>query len=230
MPLDLRIGLGQPGVQVFGVPSRLGSLEGPQVFLRHRLLPQPDGFEGFLVIPEELLQDDLALSERQDLAELQVPPESRLFAGVALSDPQDHGVTGVDQILDHRLAAHRFRDSLVEGAYGVPPILDALRPTLGGAEHLVLVTEVNRRVEITPVPVLKGLPRKLHVLLRHRTTQYLAGVSRFPCKAAVRLDKKLRLIEIAWGTTGGRTRPGAGRRPSSRAPRRRGETPRGRTR
>ena len=42
------------------------------------LLPQPGGFEGLLVIPEELGQDDLAVSERRDLAEPHVPLESRM--------------------------------------------------------------------------------------------------------------------------------------------------------
>lgn len=81
---------------------RSSGLSGPVLFVLSVYPVSPDGFEGLPVIPEELRHDDLAFSERQDLTELQIRHESRLFAGVALSYSQDHGVTGVDQILEQR--------------------------------------------------------------------------------------------------------------------------------
>ena len=65
-----------------------------------------------MVIPEELDQYDLALSEGQHLTELHISFESRPLAGHVRSYSDNHGLARIDQLLDHRVAAHRFRPAL----------------------------------------------------------------------------------------------------------------------
>ena len=91
-----------------------------------------------------------------------------MLAGPVRPCSHNDAVTCIDQVLNHRVAADRLHKALVEGADRVLSVVDALGPILVGSEDRVFREEVHKGVEITPVPVLNGLPHDLHVLLRHR--------------------------------------------------------------
>src|SRR5215211_2084530 len=63
------------------------------VSMKKGLLPQPGGFEGFLVIPEVFDQDDLALSECHDLTDSHFRLDPRLLACRVRSYSQNHSPT-----------------------------------------------------------------------------------------------------------------------------------------
>ena len=111
---------------------------------------------------------DLPLSEGNDLTESHIRLDPRLLARHVRSYSSNHNRTCIDHVLDHPVATYGFRKALIEGAHRVLPIEDALGPTLRGSEDGVFVRGVHKRVEITPVPVLKRLAHNLDVLLRHR--------------------------------------------------------------
>ena len=72
-----------------------------------------------------------------------------------------HDLTCIDQLLDHRLAAHRFHQALVEGPRRALSVIGGLRPTFGSSEDHLLVKRLEKRAEVTSV-VRIGTPT--HVL------------------------------------------------------------------
>ena len=66
------------------------------------------------------------------------------------SHSRDYDITRIDEILDHRIAAHCVRKALIEGAHCVLPAMHVLRPTLGGAEDDVVVPQTNKRIFHSP--------------------------------------------------------------------------------
>ena len=68
VPLDIGIKSLHGGVEVVAVESRVGPAHDLHVLLRHRLLPQPGGFEGFVTGPILAAPHDLPVSDRVEAA------------------------------------------------------------------------------------------------------------------------------------------------------------------
>ena len=143
--------------------QRVSGLVRATAFRPKRLLRQPDGFEGLLVIPEELHKQRLALSDGEDHSAHQISLESRPIPGNVRSRADDHDVICIDQVLDHAVVAHRFRKPLPEGAHFVLSVIDMLRPTLCGSKYHIVVPKLGSRVEVAPVPVLQRLDHEFDV-------------------------------------------------------------------
>src|SRR5262249_44443926 len=87
------------GVHVASVPRRECGKQDLHVLLRHRLLRQPGGFKGFLVVPEVFEHDDLPAAERMDLAEHYFVLDAAPLPSQTSAGPCHDLTTGVDQLL-----------------------------------------------------------------------------------------------------------------------------------
>src|SRR5215207_51209 len=159
-----------------------------------QLLRQPGGFEGFLVIPEELQHHHLALSQSQDRGGSLISLDARLNARQVHSRPHDHDGPGVDYLLDHHLLAHSLRPAVKKGEGCGLPEVNALRPALGHSEDNVVVHQLRKRVGIAPVPLHQRLAHDLDVLLRNKRLLaakcLLLLVGAGPCPLRVSIQRR----------------------------------------
>ena len=85
---------------------RIGGVGPPHdlnVLLRHRLLAQPGGFEGFGHVRVHLHPDRLSVPERPHLSEAHVDGDSRGLRTPPLVDDDDDALPGVDEVLGLKL-------------------------------------------------------------------------------------------------------------------------------
>ena len=138
------------------------------VLLRHRLLRQPHGFEGFGVVPVVLLVDDHVLTQHVDGREF----HARLGALVCATPEQPHensiscvgegdrfhcvGVPGFPDLFEP--AHDRFQAD--EGS--------RLRPILNRPHNDARVVQFAKSIHVPRVPRLQGGSHNLYVRLRHR--------------------------------------------------------------
>src|SRR5436190_18257837 len=85
-PLDLGIEVAKDSVDSLAVVGVVRLAHKLHVFPRHRLLLQPHGFEGLVVLNEVLGQDDAALTEGGDFREMLL---SRDTAVLTADDPAE---------------------------------------------------------------------------------------------------------------------------------------------
>src|SRR5438552_3829533 len=103
------------------------------VLLRHRLLPQPHGFEGFVPGPEDLTPRDQAIREPEDL------PRRSLHRDAATPTAPDLGGFGEDAViiqgrylLDLEVGLLKGFGELLEPLSGLrPPAVDVSKPDEG---------------------------------------------------------------------------------------------------
>src|SRR5829696_7543219 len=139
------------------------------VLLRHRLLPQPGGFEGFFHCLEHRQPHDLAFAEDPNMSGVGHRFDSASPADSNQSNRSDDLVSCVDEVLrlhppGSPLLAnepHELPDSFMtakdKGVKGPPrQVINDFR-----VEHAVVHLA-------TAVEVLVAPPHHLHVLLRHR--------------------------------------------------------------
>jgi hypothetical protein len=103
----------RPGTQRV-LPNVQGACEAasPLNSLReHRLLREPGGFEGFLVIPEELQHHHLALSQGHDRGGSLISLDARLNAREVHSLSHDHDGPGSGRLLPKNVAPGTFPDA-----------------------------------------------------------------------------------------------------------------------
>src|SRR5262249_44715517 len=74
----------------------------PDVFLRHRLLREPCGFEGFLARGEAAPPDELAISEGPKLEGRHLNGRAALSAFPMEADDRQNRIARVDQLLNDR--------------------------------------------------------------------------------------------------------------------------------
>ena len=105
------------------VPHLEGAPDDGGIRLRHRLLPQPGGFEGFGAVEEELFADDSPVGNRQEHGPVAVKPGSAALAGADdMPAHEDAGVPEVEQFSGRKLEVAPLGDPALLKA-------DALRAT-----------------------------------------------------------------------------------------------------
>ena len=140
------------------------------VLLRHRLLRQPQGFEGLRVIPEELLIDDLALAHRDrrpsTLCSTSGPwPAPRQICLTATRSP-----ASMKSLISSKASASQVSRSCSHRR------MTASRPTYGpgsgqpsGVRTMTSGSYSSRKASMSPAfHASNPASHDLHVLLRHR--------------------------------------------------------------
>src|SRR6266480_6762053 len=137
------------------------------VLLRHRLLRQTDGLEGLTVIPEVLVENDPAVSNRRDVSELHVCA-GHLTRRVP-DEPHQSPVTGIDEVPDRlrRVRVPGVAEALELTHDGVSTYLGyRLRPTAGSVHDDARVEQLAERIHVACVPRRKEGTQDRDILLR----------------------------------------------------------------
>src|ERR1700730_4632747 len=137
------------------------------VLLRHRLLLQAHGFEGFGVIEEELFENDATLADRADDGVALLAREAALRPLHVPAQPKKDTVAQVDYALDPEVRPSRRRGLPVEVDGGLTTVGALLGPS---GVHPQGDVRVGDLLESLPVSAPEGVgsaPDQLHVLLRH---------------------------------------------------------------
>src|SRR5215218_7375551 len=136
-----------------------------------RLLPQPDGFEGFGWLREEPDVNDFASLHPRDYAKRDVEVDAA--GSPASPEPADADdlLSGVSRLVD--LESHLFPvlRHLAEKPRQpvVAPIALAFQLRAQGIELRLLVPQGHPGFAVAAIPCIDGREHDLHVLLRHRT-------------------------------------------------------------
>src|SRR5215207_11697016 len=152
-------------------PALVHSADGFDVLLRHRLLPQPHGFEGLLRTVVYLPPPDFPVSHARDLGE---GVRTNLgSAGYALATDACHDddiVPGVDQLFHFQTEALEVVGPCrPEGADSVAAEVTVLiRYDVRGSPFDVLVHVLERRIPVAGVERFDTPPHQVDVLLGHR--------------------------------------------------------------
>src|SRR5215204_7062782 len=152
-------------------PALVHSADGFDVLLRHRLLPQPHGFEGLLRTVVYLPPPDFPVTHARDLGE---GVRTNLgSAGYALATDACHDddiVPGVDQLFHLQTEALEVVGPCrPEGADSVAAEVTVLiRYDVRGSPFDVLVHVLERRIPVAGVERFDTPPHQVDVLLRHR--------------------------------------------------------------
>src|SRR5215211_7329151 len=156
-----------------GSPARVNPADELHVLLRHRLLPQPHGFEGLSFLQEQPPFRDFPVLQGEQERELHLHLDAALPAAAALPGSNDDLVGRVSEYPDaldtvlipllrpeRERLAHTGVSVLLHGG-GVQQ--------LGGLrDHDVLVEGPQDAFEVASAEGIEGPNNDLHVLLRHR--------------------------------------------------------------
>jgi hypothetical protein len=139
------------------------------VLLRHRLLPQPHGFEGLRAVLIEAEPDHSAPAERPDPGRTSLHLDLTTARCVG-SQGHNHVLPGLDEVVG--LDPNGF-PGLDESLNPVSPLIGALYPRVktDRTRHVELAVRghgFERHINLSPADGINGSANDLHVLLRHR--------------------------------------------------------------
>src|SRR5436190_21171550 len=126
------------------------------------------------MIPKELLVDDLALTQRQDVCDLQV--HRRAVACDTPGMPHRNSVTSLAEVADrfHYVGVPGFADLLPLAHDCLPAnAWPRLRPTLRGPHDGIWIVQITKGIHVPRVPSRIHGSHDLHVRLRHRLLRSL---------------------------------------------------------
>src|SRR2546423_522410 len=176
MPLHVGVEVLQHRLDVPAVGRVSCALEGIDVLLRHRLLRQPGGFEGFLPVEVVVDPDDLSVAHGADLRELKLRHRPATRAPTVLAGHGDHPIPSLDHFSEldlPLLKRERLEPIVLEES--LDRFVAAIGTESGDAAWGGIPNDLwgpdafaDAGVHSPPVEGLECSADHLHVLFRHR--------------------------------------------------------------
>src|SRR5215210_837869 len=160
---------GHPSLIVTPVEGVVAGPDRLYVVARHRLLPQPHGFEGFAQIVVDRPASDLAALDLVEHCEAVLPLDPASLADTALGTDHQHAVAQVPSLLDLLTPSIPGPEPLDEDrGQLLVAMADSAVHAVARVHHYLRIEVAQRGGGVAAAKSLVDPLHKLHVLPRHR--------------------------------------------------------------